>query len=114
MSTYDYENALASFKWLAAQAANWTHDMRGLHSNTKPVYAALLKLKNYDQDDHSVTMTTQQRDDIVSCLRTVHWAATNSGYDGASLENEAMNLLETLNKLFKKEGLDSVTDLYKK
>lgn len=112
MTTYDYENAYVSFKWLVEQAASWTNDHRQLSKVSAIVYDALLKLKKHDEEHDA--MTVSQRDNVVGCLRTVHWAASQTDYDSVALAAEALNLLDTLNKLFVKEGLAPVTELYKK
>lgn len=114
MTTFDYQHTYNTFSWLVSRAADWTHDMRGLNANAKYVWGALLKLKNYDQWDHSVPMTLSQRDNIVGCLQTIHWAASQTDYNSQILAAEAENILAALNILFVKEGLDPVTDLYKK
>lgn len=114
MTTYDYANAYVSFKWLVSHAASWTNDHRQLSKTSAIVYDALTKYKNCRQDDYVISMTDSQRDNIVGCLRTIHWAASQTEYSPQALTAEALNILDTLNILFKKEGLAPVTELYKK
>lgn len=111
MTTYDYENAYVSFKWLVNHAANWTKDHRGLSKCAAFVYDALLLMK---ENDHSVPMTISKRDNIIDCLRIVYGSACQTDYDSRALAAEALNILDTLNKIFIKEGLTPVTELYKK
>ena len=95
-------------------AGNLTKDYRSLAHNSNVVCAGLRKLFDYDQLDHSIKMTYKEQEDIVECLRTVCHAAGQATNDSRVLAIHTMYVLNALNELFIKEGLEPVKVLFPK
>jgi hypothetical protein len=104
----DHKLAWDTFVEIKALVDAWTKDHRGCARLSNVVTQELYKLAHYDELNHDVKMTVKQRDNIVDCLRILVGAADHSTSDHRGLAEKAMVVLNTLNVLFEKEGLEKV------
>lgn len=114
MNSTDKKHIQDSFDWIHKLAGEWTRDYRSLAINSNVVCKALHQLFTYDETTHEVKMTAREQSNIVSCLRTVSWAASHATTDSRVLATYSMTVLDALNELFKKEGLEPIKELYPK